>query len=236
MSIMSLSSTKTAPSLENRIIPLVVLTVLPLGAIGLQLALGLQGVLGYSLYKAFFLVPPLIYCWMTGVRPVGDILKPRNWRRALPAAVGLGVLAIAIFWGAYFALGDLLLDKVAIARKIGEQFSVTAATVLLVAPVTIFANSLLEEFFYRGFAFGRLVGKNRRLAYWLPAAAFTLQHMLFIHDWATPSTLVLAVVGLMVFALVTQKLYESADSIVAPWAAHILGDVAMMGIALEILW
>jgi len=30
--------------------------------------------------------------------------------------------------------------------------------------------------------------------------------------------------------------YERAGSIVAPWVVHILGDVAMMGIALTMLW
>ena len=46
----------------------------------------------------------------------------------------------------------------------------------------------------------------------------------------------MAAAGLFVFALVLQKVYEAADSIVAPWVIHILGDVAMMGIAVSLLW
>ena len=70
--------------------------------IGVQLALGLDGVVGYSLYKVAFLVPPLIYCRATGLGVWRDILKPQNWRRRLPAALGLGVAAVGIFWGVYF--------------------------------------------------------------------------------------------------------------------------------------
>ena len=148
----------------------------------------------------------------------------------------LWIRTLTIFWGAYGLLGDLLLDKAMIASKIATQFSVTSSTVLLVAPLTIFFNSLLEEFFYRGFAFGRLVRKHRQLGYWLPAFAFTIQHMLFIYHWATPLPLAMAFVGLLIFALVLEKAYETADSIVAPWMIHILGDVAMMGIAFRLLW
>ena len=75
-----------------------------------------------------------------------------------------------------------------------------------------------------------------QLGYWLPAFAFTIQHMLFIYHWATPLPLAMAFVGLLIFALVLEKAYETADSIVAPWMIHILGDVAMMGIAVRLLW
>jgi membrane protease YdiL (CAAX protease family) len=214
---------------------LIALTLLPLCVIAVQLALELQGVVGYSIYKLFLLIPPIVYCRLKGISIVGDIFKPGNWQNRLTLAVGLGAAAVLIFWGAYWLLGDMLLDKAAIARKIGEQFSVTATTVWLVAPVTIIFNSLLEEFFYRGFAFGQMVKKNRTLAYLLPASAFTVQHILFIHHWAEPLPLLIAVVALMVFALILQRIYESADSLVAPWVVHILGDVAMMGVAITML-
>ena len=134
----------------------------------------------------------------------------------MPAAAGLGGLAVFIFWGVYYTLGDLLLDKAMIVEKIGDQFSVTANTIFLIAPVTIFLNSLLEEFFYRGFAFGLLVKKRRWLGILLPAMVFTTQHLLFIYHWVSPLPFALAVVGLIVFALVVQKIYEQADSIMAP--------------------
>jgi membrane protease YdiL (CAAX protease family) len=112
---------------------------------------------------------------------------------------------------------------------------VSAATVYLVAPFTIFANSFLEEFFYRGFAFGRLVKINRRWGYLLPAVAFTVQHILFIHHWMTPLPLALAVIGLFTLALILQRLYENSDTLIAPWVVHAGGDLAMMGIAVTLL-
>lgn len=213
---------------------LVVLILLPLAAIGAQLALELHG-MANTLYKLCFLIPPILYCRTHRIEIVRDILKPQNWRRSLGVAAGLGLAAIVIFWTAYFLFGDLLLDKQQISESIGRQFIVNSKTVLFRAPITIFLNSLVEEFFYRGFAFGLLVRKNRVLGYLLPAAAFTAQHVLFFWFWLQWIPFCLAIVGLMVFALVLQWLYERADSIVAPWTVHICGDVAMMGIAVTLL-
>ncbi len=227
----------TIPTTKNRETWLLAsLVVLPLVMVVIQLTLKLDGVVGYSLYKILFLVPPLIYCRMRGISVITDVLKPRNWRNCLPTAIGLGLACGAIFLGVYFVAIDWIVDRSVIVERMGLQFSVTAATVALVAPVTIFFNSLLEELFYRGFAFGRLVRRQRILGQCLPAAAFAAQHLLFISHWLSPGLLVLAGLGLFVFAWILQVLYEKADTIVAPWVVHILADLAMMTIALELLW
>jgi membrane protease YdiL (CAAX protease family) len=212
------------------------LILLPLVMVIIQLAFKLDGVLGYSLYKVLFIVPPLIYCRVRGIRLFGDVLKPGNWRNCLPAAIALGLACGTIFLGVYFVAIDWLVDRTVIVQRMGLQFSVTAATVALIAPVTIFLNSLLEEFFYRGFAFGQLVRRQRIVGQCLPAAAFSAQHLLFINQWLAPGLLVIAGLGLFVFSWILQMLYEKADTIVAPWVVHILADLAMMTIALMLLW
>jgi membrane protease YdiL (CAAX protease family) len=227
-------ATADAPQLAGGEKVLIALILLPLAAIGVQLALGFHGAAN-SLYKMCFLIPPILYCRSQGIELIRDILKPRNWRRSLGVAGGLGLAAIVIFWTAYALFGDRLLDKEMIGQSIGRQFVVNAKTVLFVAPVTIFLNSLIEEFFYRGFAFGLLVRRKRLLGYVLPAAVFITQHVLFFWYWLAWVPFCVATVGLLVFALVLEWLYERADSIVAPWLVHICGDVAMMGIAVTLL-
>ena len=212
------------------------LVVLPLLAILAQQRLEVSGAIGNSLYKIALLVPPLIYCHVHKISIAREILKLRHWRNGLSTGVGLGVLAVAIFWGLYYALGDQLLDKDDIVAKIGTQFSVTAGNVFLIAPFTIILNSLLEEFFYRGFAFGLLVRKNARVGYLLPAAVFTVQHVLFIYHWMSVVPFVIAVAGLFVLALVLERIYVRTDTIVAPWLIHVFGDIAMMGIAVTLLY
>jgi membrane protease YdiL (CAAX protease family) len=215
---------------------LVALVVLPLVIIAVQMVLGTTGWLANSIYKLSFIIPPVLYCRAQGLRLGRDIFKWQNWRNDLRLALGLGIAAAAIFLGAYALFGGLLIDKPAITLKIREQFSVTAATVLMIAPVTIVINSLVEEFFYRGFAFGQLAPRRPWIGTLLPAAVFTIQHLLFIYHWVTALPLALAIGGLFVFALVLQALYAHAESIVAPWLVHILGDIAMMLIAVELVF
>ncbi|NNE43439.1 MAG: CPBP family intramembrane metalloprotease, partial [Gemmatimonadetes bacterium] len=69
----------------------------------------------------------------------------------------------------------------------------------------------------------------------LPSAAFTAQHVLFMREWLGPQPLAIAVGGLFAFSLLLQWLYERAESLVAPWLLHALGDVAMMSIAVTLL-
>ena len=214
---------------------LVAIILLPLAVIAAQIATGATGAVGNSIYKLAFIIPPLMYCRMNGIRLSRDIFKWHHWRHDLGLAALLGAAGAAIFIGAYVAFGVLLVDKPAVAAKIHLQFSVNAATVLAIAPFTILINSFIEEFFYRGFAFNLLASKNALVGTLLPAGVFTVQHLLFIYHWVSPLPLGLAVVALLVFALALQALYAKADTIVAPWLVHVMGDLAMMAIAIELV-
>jgi membrane protease YdiL (CAAX protease family) len=214
---------------------LVALVLLPLAIVAAQVALGATGIVGNSIYKLSFIIPPLIYCRAKGIRLGRDIFRWHNWRNDLGLALGLGVAAAGILLVLYATVGSLLVDKDLIAARIAEQFSVTAGTVLLIAPFTIVINSLIEEFFYRGFAFGLLAPKHAWLGTLLPAAVFTVQHLLFAWHWVTLVPLLLGIVSLFVLALVLEALYAHSDTIVAPWLTHVLGDLAMMAIAVELV-
>jgi membrane protease YdiL (CAAX protease family) len=215
---------------------LILLSLLPLIAIPLLGTLDVSGYLGYSLYKVFFIVPPCAYCFVHGISLRDSILKLSKWRQGFLASLGLGMIAFLVFWSVYWLLGDTLLDEARIVSSIEAQFGVTERTVLAVAPITIFLNSFLEEFFYRGFSFGRLVRLNPRVGYLVPAAVYALAHVVFFQHWLGAVAIAIATGGLFVFALVLQRLYAHADTLVAPWIVHVFGDAAMMSIALAMLW
>ena len=215
---------------------LVVLLLLPLAIILTQIAIGATGGVANAAYKLAFIVPPLVYCRVHGIRIGRDIFRWQHWRNDLGLAIGIGVGTALLFVGFYAVTGHLLVDKPSIAAKIHEQFGVTAGTVLLIAPFTILINSLIEEFFYRGFAFGLIAPRRPLLGTLLPAAVFTVQHLLFAYHWVGWGTVAIGVVALFGFSLVTQAMYAKADSIVAPWIIHICGDLAMMGIAVELIY
>jgi len=194
---------------------LISLVLLPLLIICIQLYFQLSGVVGYSLYKLAFIIPPIAYLWHKGVSLNKDIWQWQNWSQGFWPSLGTGVIAIIIFWGVYALFGSWFVDEALIVQKMSEQFSVTAQTVLLIAPITIIINSLLEESFYRGFGFGRLYNFSSLLAFLVPSIAFSIQHLLFIYHWLPFEIIYLAAVVLLLFAIVASELYRHFQTIVA---------------------
>lgn len=217
-------------------VSLIAFIVLPLAIIAAQMACGASGALANSCYKLSFILGPIVYCRWHRISIAREIFKWQNGRHDLKLALVIGAVTMVLFWAAYALLGDRLLDKAEITAKIQQQFSVDAGTVLLIAPFTIVINSLIEEFFYRGFAFNLLAAKNAWWGTLLPAAVFTTQHLLFVYHWVTPLPLAIGIVSLTVFALVLQAMYAKADSIVAPWVIHVSADAAMMVIAMTLVY
>jgi membrane protease YdiL (CAAX protease family) len=99
-------------------------------------------------------------------------------------------------------------------------------------------HSLLEEYYWRWFVFGRL----RLLAAKAPAilvssVGFAAHHVLVLalyFGWASPLTwlfaLCVAVGGAMWAAL-----YDASDSLAAPWLSHALVDAAIFAIGYQLI-
>ena len=195
-------------------VTLVGLLLLPLAIIALQIASGATGGLANGVYKVAFVVPPIVYCRVHSIHIGRDVFRWQNSRNGLGLSLVIGLVTAIIFVAFYAACGHLLVDKRAIAEKIQQQFGVTAGTVLLIAPWTIMINSLIEEFFYRGFSFGLIAKQRLLLGTLLPAAVFTVQHLMFAYHWVGPGILAIGIAALFVFSLVEQAMYAAADSIV----------------------
>lgn len=220
---------------KSSLLKITAIAVIPLLVIVGQLLLKLDGILGYSLYKIAFIVPPLAYCFIHKISVLEKIWNVKHWRTGLKQSLGLGLVSMILFWVLYAVLRLYLIDEGAIVANMQSQFSVSATTVLLVAPFTIVLNSLLEETFYRGFVFGSLQSEHQLFAYVLSSTLFTVQHLLFTYHWVGPEVLLLGAVGLLFFALIAADLYANYKTIVAPWILHICGDIAMMTIAVWLL-
>ena len=97
-----------------------------------------------------FLLAPLLYEYTAGRD--GHRALFRIQRRALLRALALGLGVFALILGAYFALRGIF-DFSAVTALLDKNAGVTAENFLWVSLYVSFVNSLLEEFFFRGFAF-----------------------------------------------------------------------------------
>ena len=175
-----------------------------------------------------FVICPLLY---------GRVCRDWNWRdlfrpsrRNLGRAALLGAGVFAVILGAYLILRNIF-DFSGITALLEENAGVTGEIFLWVALYISFVNSLLEEFFFRGFAFLALreLG-GRRLAYWFSALAFALYHTAMMLGWFSLPLFLLAMAGLTIGGLIFNWLNESSGTIYISWTVHLCANFAINGI------
>jgi membrane protease YdiL (CAAX protease family) len=172
-------------------------------------------------------------------------LRPRrpSWRGVpLGIAFGLAVaaLAFALYYG-WLAGGPLFHETPARLRsKLAEFGLTTPAGYVGLASFIAVVHSLLEEYYWRWFVYGRL---RRHMAQ--PAAlavsglAFMGHHVLVLYVYF-PGWFWAAVVpfslGIALGGGVWAWLYERSGSLLGPWLSHLIVDAALMAIGYDLLF
>ena len=147
-------------------------------------------------------------------------------RRGVLTALALGVGVYLVVLGAYFALRGVF-DFSALTTELTAQTGVTRGNFLFVALYISFANSLLEEFFFRGFAFLTLRRfASRGFAYGFSALAFAAYHLAMMRGWFSASVTLLALLGLTAGGLLFDRVDEPEDNILRSWLVHMFANFA----------
>lgn len=167
-----------------------------------------------------FLGVPLLCGALFRDTAIRDVLRPT--RQGLKRALLLGGGVYIVIVGAYFLLRGTV-DFSPVLDNLPE--GVTKATFPFVALYISFVNSLLEEFFFRGFAFLSL-SKHMKGASLFSAAAFALYHTAMMLGWFPPVIFVLALAGLTVGGLIFNWLDQKDGSIYAGWLVHMFANFA----------
>ena len=205
-----------------------VLTVTAVCCVAMALV---DGVLrpGYAVKSAikaalFMLIPLIASKTDRSVRYL-SLLRPK--KKGLLQAVALGIGIYAVILGGYFLLSPYF-DFSQIAGALTENAGVTKENFLYVSLYISFANSFLEEFFFRGFVFTNLKRlSGRKLAYWFSASAFSLYHVAMMIGWFSPALFLLVMAGLLAGGLIFNWLNERLDTIYCSWLTHMFANFAI---------
>ena len=184
------------------------------------------------LYKSLikivlFLLLPLLYFVL--YKGKGTYLKKLfSFRmRDVLMALALGVGVFSVVMGAYFLLRNYI-DLSGIRDSLTAGAGVSAENFLYVAVYISFVNSLLEEFFFRGFAFLTLKKEmGRRFAYLFSSAAFALYHVGMTGGWFNIWIYLLAMAGLFIGGCIFNFLNERSESIYPSWIVHMFANFAI---------
>ena len=182
---------------------------------------------------ALFMLIPLAASRMDGNVLYLQLLRPK--KKGMPAAIALGIGIYVVILGGYFLVSPFF-DFSQIAGALTENAGVTKENFLYVSLYISFANSFLEEFFFRGFVFTNLKRHTgRNMAYLFSAAAFSLYHVAMMIGWFSPALFLLVMAGLMIGGMLFNRLNEKLDTIYCSWLTHMFANFAINTIGFILL-
>ena len=150
-----------------------------------------------------------------------------NSKKEIIIAILSGAGIFTFILGAYFILGNLF-DFSNIVSSLSENVGVNNNNFIFVAIYISFVNSLLEEFFFRGFAFLKLKEvSNRKFAYIFSSLAFALYHVAMMIGWFDISLFLLTIVGLFIGGLIFNYFNEKYKNIYVTWLIHMFANFAI---------
>ena len=123
-----------------------------------------------------------------------------------------------------------------IKQSLWEKEKINGDNFIYVFFYISFINSFLEEFFFRGYIFGKLKEMgNLSFAYMFSALLFALYHISIIDSWFSPTISLYMILGLMVVGLFFDFLMQRAHTFAAPWFIHIAANLSINTVTMMIL-
>jgi len=174
---------------------------------------------------ALFLICPAIYLGIDKELKLREIFRPN--KKGMKIAFSLCIPVYIVILGAYLLLKDVF-DFSAITTSLTGNIGVNKSNFIFVALYISFINSLLEEFFFRGFAF--LTLKNittTRFAYIFSSAMFALYHIAMMTGWFSITVFILTLTGLFAGGLIFNYLNAKSGNIYTSWFVHMFANFAI---------
>ena len=182
---------------------------------------------------AMFALIPIALTYGCHLTALKEIFRFR--KRGFAAALGLGIGVYAVILGGYFLIRPFF-DFSGIAGKLTQNAGVTKDNFLYVSLYISFVNSLLEEFFFRGFLFSNLkTASTRGFAYGFSAVTFSLYHVAMMIGWFNLWLYALVLAGLAVGGVIFNYLNEKLGCIYASWLTHMFANFAINTIGFLLL-
>jgi len=191
----------------------------------------------YPALKAVMVLAPVaVWRWARlgraeVLRRIG-VQRTRLWLGALVGAAMAGaILAMyyAIFRGRVDHVAPLLIDKLNSLGLIEHYWSMVV--------VISFANSMLEEYYWRGFILSELLGRvdSRAMACLLAGGLFGLHHVFAVLCLADAWLIALGVACTVAAGFVWAQMRARGASLIDCYVSHIMADLAALWVGWDLI-
>ena len=178
-----------------------------------------------------FSIMPILYSRYYKDLDLKSLFKINDKKEVVIALLS-GLAIFSFILGSYFLLGRFF-DFSNIVSSLSENIGVKSSNFIFVAIYISFANSLLEEFFFRGFAFLKLKEvTSRKFSYIFSALAFSIYHLAMMIGWFDIVLFTLTMLGLFVGGLIFNYFNEKYKNIYVTWLIHMFANFAINFIGL----
>lgn len=172
-----------------------------------------------------FLILPALYSAFDKDVKIRDLFIPD--KKGIKLALLLCGLVYGVILGGYLLLKDIF-DFSSITSTLTANIGVTGENFIFVSLYISFVNSLLEEFFFRGFAFitlKRITG--RKLAYFFSSFVFSIYHIAMMIGWFSLLVFIIVMAGLFAGGMIFNYLNEKSGTVYPSWFVHMFANFAI---------
>lgn len=171
-----------------------------------------------------FLALPIIYSLFNKEIYLKKLFIPNKKGLLFAILMGIGVYVVVL--GAFLIFRNVF-DFSGLTKSLTSQTGVNKNNFIFVAIYISFVNSLLEEFFFRGFSFLTLKKvSNKKLAYIFSATMFASYHIAMMIGWFSIWVVIIALLGLFVGGLIFNYFDEKYENIYLSWLIHMFANFA----------
>ncbi len=172
-----------------------------------------------------FLGAPLVYAGFDKEIELKPLFKLN--KSGVKSAALLAVLIYAVILGGYLLLKDIF-DFSGITKSLTSNIGVKRENFVFVSLYISFVNSLLEEFFFRGFTFISLQkNANNKFAYIFSAGVFALYHIAMMIGWFSIGIFAIVLAGLFAGGIIFNYLNSKSRTIYPSWFVHMFANFAI---------
>lgn len=186
-----------------------------------------------SIFKIIiFMLLPLLYLKKHHLDEIKNIFKVKRDNHSIFKSFALGIGVYLLIVGSYFTIGNYF-NFNQITSSLENGIGVNSSNFIFVALYISFINSLLEEFFFRGYAFIYLKKHtSKKVSYILSSLSFALYHIAMMITWFDIILLLLLICSLFVGGLIFDFLDDKSETIYNSWFVHMFANFAINTIGL----